>query len=72
VNVADLLMPAVRYKFTWTSTAVGVADYALPLSLAARLQFSLWSGRLRPFLKRTALRLPAGLRSRIAPVLLRR
>jgi CelD/BcsL family acetyltransferase involved in cellulose biosynthesis len=72
LKVADFLMPAARYKFTWTSEAVGVADYALPLSLAARLQFSLWSGKLRPLLKRTALRLPAGLRSRLANILLRR
>ena len=72
LGVADFLMPAVRYKFTWTETAVPVADYALPLSLSARLQFSLWSGHLRPWLKRTALKIPAGLRSRIANLLLRR
>jgi CelD/BcsL family acetyltransferase involved in cellulose biosynthesis len=70
--VADFLMPAVRYKFTWTPTAMSVADYALPLSLSARLQFSLWSAHLRPWLKRIALKLPAGLRSRIANLLLRR
>jgi CelD/BcsL family acetyltransferase involved in cellulose biosynthesis len=70
--VADFLMPAVRYKFTWTPTAVGVADYALPLSLGARLQFSLWSAHLRPMLKRVALKVPAGLRSRVANILLRR
>lgn len=72
LKVVDLLMPAARYKFTWTNQAVAVADYALPLSVAAHVQFSLWSGKLRPWLKRTALRLPAGLRSRVANVLLRR
>ena len=72
IAIADFLMPAVRYKFTWCSEAVAVADYALPVSLAARLQFSLWSARLRPLLKRTAMRLPASARSRIAKVLLRR
>jgi CelD/BcsL family acetyltransferase involved in cellulose biosynthesis len=72
LGVADFLMPAARYKFTWTETAVPVADYALPLSLSARLQFSLWSAHLRPWLKRTALKIPAGLRSRIANLLLRR
>jgi CelD/BcsL family acetyltransferase involved in cellulose biosynthesis len=72
LGVADFLMPAARYKFTWTETAVPVADYALPLSLGARLQFSLWSAHLRPWLKRTALKIPAGLRSRIANLLLRR
>ena len=72
LHVVDLLMPAARYKFTWTNQAVALADYALPLSLAAHVQLSLWSGKLRPWLKRTALRLPAGLRSRVANVLLRR
>ena len=72
VAVADFLMPAARYKFTWTETAMPVADYALPLSRTARLQFALWSGGIRPLLKQVALTLPAGLRSRIARVLLRR
>lgn len=72
LSVADFLMPAARYKFTWTSDAVTVADYALPLSFRARLQLSLWSGHLRPWLKRLTLRLPVGLRSRIARLLLRR
>ena len=34
IGVADFLMPAARYKFTWTDKAMPVADYALPLSLA--------------------------------------
>lgn len=72
IAVADFLMPAVPYKFTWTDDAVAVADYALPLSLGARLRFSLWSARVRPFLKRTAMKLPATARSRLARVLLRR
>jgi CelD/BcsL family acetyltransferase involved in cellulose biosynthesis len=71
VEVADFLMPAARYKFTWTDDAVTVADYAFPLSLGARLQFSLWSGRVRPFLKRTAMKLPSSIRSHLAKVLLR-
>jgi CelD/BcsL family acetyltransferase involved in cellulose biosynthesis len=69
--VADFLMPAVRYKFTWTDQAMPVADYALPLSLGAYVQFSLWSAHLRPALKKLALRLPAGIRSRAARILLR-
>ncbi len=72
VDVADFLMPAVRYKFTWTDRATPVADYALPLSFLARLEASLWSGRVRPALKRMALRLPASLRSTAARLLLRR
>ena len=72
IGVADFLMPAARYKFTWTDQAMPVADYALPLSLGAQLQFMLWSGSVRPFLKRIALKLPAGIRSRAARLLLRR
>lgn len=72
IRVADFLMPAARYKFTWTDQAMPVADYALPISFAARMEFSLWSARMRPFLKRTALNLPPGLRSRLAKLLLRR
>ncbi len=70
--VADFLMPAVRYKFTWAREAMPVADYALPLSLSGRLALSTWAGRVRPFLKQMALKLPTGLRSRIARIVLRR
>jgi CelD/BcsL family acetyltransferase involved in cellulose biosynthesis len=70
VRVADFLMPAARYKFTWTDQAMPVADYALSLTLFGQLQSSLWSAGLRPALKRLALRLPAALRSRAARTLL--
>jgi CelD/BcsL family acetyltransferase involved in cellulose biosynthesis len=72
IAVADFLMPAVPYKFTWTDSAVPVADYTLPLSPRARLHAWLWAGHVRPALKRIALRLPVGIRSRIARLLLRR
>ena len=72
IAVADFLMPAVRYKFTWTDRAMPVADYALPLSPGARLYTALWSTRMRPALKRLALRLPPGLRSRAARIAFRR
>ena len=72
VAVADFLMPAARYKFTWASAAMPVADYALPLSLSGRIAFSLWAARVRPFLKRIAMRLPPGVRSRTTRLLLRR
>jgi CelD/BcsL family acetyltransferase involved in cellulose biosynthesis len=72
IRVADFLMPAVRYKFTWTDRAMPVADYTLPLSLGARLCTSLWSARLRPALKHLALSLPAGLRRRAARLVFRR
>ena len=69
--IADFLMPAARYKFTWTDQAVALADYSLPVSFRARLQLWVWSGWLRPLLKRVALKLPAGIRSQIAKLLLR-
>lgn len=72
IGVADFLIPAARYKFTWTDQAMPVADYAIPLSLPAQLHFLLWSGTLRPALKRLALRLPPHIRSRAARLLLRR
>jgi CelD/BcsL family acetyltransferase involved in cellulose biosynthesis len=72
IGVADFLIPAARYKFTWTDKAMPVADYAIPLSLGAQLQFILWSGSTRPLLKRLALRLPSAIRSRAARLLLRR
>jgi hypothetical protein len=49
-----------------------VADYSLPLSLRARLYTSLWAGRVRPALKRLALRLPPPVRSCAARVVFRR
>lgn len=70
--VADFLMPAARYKLTWTDTVVPVADYALPLSAGAWIEGTLWSAHLRPILKRLALKLPPELRSRIARLLLKR
>jgi CelD/BcsL family acetyltransferase involved in cellulose biosynthesis len=72
IGIADFLMPAARYKFTWTDRAMPVADYALPLSLKARLELSVWSGHLRPFLKRMALKLPTEVRGKLARVFLRR
>jgi len=72
VAVADFLMPAVAYKFTWAKEAVPVADYTLPLALPGRLVFSLWAAHIRPLLKRIALKLPTGIRSRAARLLLRR
>lgn len=72
IAVADFLMPAVPYKFTWTDKAMPVADYSLALSPRATLYATLWTGRLRPLLKRLALRLPSSVRSRVARVVLRR
>lgn len=72
IAVADFLLPAVRYKLTWTDNAMPVADYALPLSPGARLYTALWSARIRPALKRLAFRLPPGLRSRAARIAFRR
>lgn len=72
LGVADFLMPALRYKLTWTDSVMPAADYALASSLRAKLQFTIWSGAVRPALKRLAYRMPAGLRGAIARIVLRR
>ncbi len=72
IAVADFLMPAVPYKFTWTNEAMPVADYTLALSARAGIHTELWTGRMRPMLKRLALRLPTRMRSRMARLVLRR
>lgn len=68
LGIADFLMPAVRYKLTWTDQAMGVSDYAVSLSWRGRLHRSLWTGRVRPVLKRAMLALPKGVRSRLTSV----
>jgi CelD/BcsL family acetyltransferase involved in cellulose biosynthesis len=70
VEVADFLLPAVPYKFTWTDEATVVADYVLPLALPGRW-FAFWSISCRPALKHFALALPAGIRSAVARLMLR-
>lgn len=72
IAVADFLIPAARYKLTWAENVVPVADYAVPLTPKGRLYFSIWSAKVRPFLKRMALMTPPRLRSRIAGLLLPR
>ena len=72
IGIADFLVPAVRYKFTWTDQAMPVADYALGLSWRSRLMFGLWAGTVRPVLKDLALMLPPSIRGAITRIVLRR
>lgn len=68
LGVADFLIPAVRYKLTWTDRVTGVADYALSSSWRGRLYSRLWSRALRPALKKAVLALPDEVRGRITSI----
>lgn len=65
IQICDLLAPAARYKLTWTETATGVADVAVPFTLGGRLWLDAWSRRLRPAIKSHYAQLPLWLRRRI-------
>ena len=62
VAVADMLAPAVPYKFTWTGSATVVTDIGVPIGRAGRLYLETWLRRVRPWLRERYLALPAGLR----------
>jgi CelD/BcsL family acetyltransferase involved in cellulose biosynthesis len=62
VAVADFLMPASRYKFTWAAGAVEVRDWSAALTLRGRA-IAFWNTLLRPALKAAYVRLPAPLRT---------
>jgi CelD/BcsL family acetyltransferase involved in cellulose biosynthesis len=66
LEVVDLLAPAVRYKLDWTKRTAEIQDYAVPFTWRGRLVLDLWHRRLRPAAKRTFVRLPTGLRQRLA------
>jgi CelD/BcsL family acetyltransferase involved in cellulose biosynthesis len=66
VRTADFLMPAVRYKLTWTDSVMPIADYALPCSWMGRIYSKCWIGALRPQLKRLVLTIPEHTRRRLA------
>lgn len=59
----DLLPPADAYKRYWSrgATGIGVADYALSLSIAGSAA-SFAHGRLRPLARQLVLSAPAGMR----------
>jgi CelD/BcsL family acetyltransferase involved in cellulose biosynthesis len=59
---ADLMVPVMPYKLTWSTEVVMVRDYALPITPRGLLMINLWDKRMRPFLKQAALGMPKGLR----------
>ncbi len=61
----DLGVPAMPYKMTFATETVPVRDFALPVTAKGRLVTQAWDVMLRPALKATMLRMPAGLRARI-------
>jgi CelD/BcsL family acetyltransferase involved in cellulose biosynthesis len=60
---ADLMVPVMPYKLTWATEVVTVRDYALPVTPRGVLVLNLWDRTLRPFIKKTVLNMPAGLRA---------
>ncbi|MEJ1159393.1 GNAT family N-acetyltransferase [Prosthecomicrobium sp. N25] len=66
VATADLLAPAVPYKFLWTDSACEVVDVAVPFGIVGRFWLDGWSRRLRPRLRDAFLALPARIRQPIA------
>jgi CelD/BcsL family acetyltransferase involved in cellulose biosynthesis len=66
LEVVDLLAPAVRYKLDWTKSVAQIQDYAVPFTWRGRLVLDGWQRRLRPRAKHAFLRLPTGLRQRLA------
>ena len=69
-DVADFMIPAARYKFTWANDAVKVQDHVMALTLRGRLQNTIWLNFLRPLAKRAAYALPQGVRSALFKILL--
>ncbi len=70
IELADFMIPAARYKFTWASDAVPVRDHVMALTLRGRIQNALWLNFLRPLAKRVVYALPQGVRARLFKVLL--
>ncbi|WEK04289.1 MAG: GNAT family N-acetyltransferase [Candidatus Devosia phytovorans] len=59
---ADLMVPVMPYKLTWSTEVVTVKDYALPVTPRGVLMLNLWDKTLRPMLKNAVLNMPKGLR----------
>lgn len=59
---ADLMVPVMPYKLTWSTEVVSVSDYALPVTKRGLLVLNLWDRTLRPSIKQLVLNMPAGLR----------
>ena len=60
---ADLMVPVMPYKLTWSTDVIAVKDYALPVTPRGLLVLNLWDKRLRPWFKQAVLNLPKGLRA---------
>lgn len=65
VTQADLMVPEVPYKMTWTQSSDPLVDIVMPWSIRGRLTFGLYHGRVRPLLKQAARRLPVSVRRRV-------
>lgn len=70
IAVADFLMPASRYKFTWANEAAEVRDWSAPLTLRGR-GTAFWNSRLRPALKSAYVKMPAPVRTLARSILSR-
>jgi CelD/BcsL family acetyltransferase involved in cellulose biosynthesis len=66
VQRIDMLPPDGRHKKDWCREAIGVADYALPLTPTGRLYAEVYQEKVRPAIKQAFLRLPVPLRSLLA------
>lgn len=71
IDVADFLMPAARYKFTWARECVPVQDHVLALTIRGWIHNTLWLQWARPLAKKTLEAMPARLRGGILKVVMR-
>lgn len=62
IKTYDLLGHPADYKESWSNRTLGLAAYALPVTLAGRAYADLWTARIRPGLKQIYERLPHQLR----------
>lgn len=72
LSVADFMIPASSYKFTWTDKSVSVCDYVLPFSIKGHVYIRLWLGFLRPLAKKVMQATPNGVRAKVMRMLLKR
>jgi CelD/BcsL family acetyltransferase involved in cellulose biosynthesis len=71
IDLADFLIPAARYKFTWARDQVAVQDHVLALTAKGKAHNALWLNFARPLAKKAVEAMPAGLRGRLVRMLLR-
>ncbi len=70
IKIADFMIPAARYKFTWAKDAVIVQDHVMPLTRRGQIHNAVWLNFLRPLAKRGMYMLPQGFRSRLFRLIL--